>query len=302
MPPKQSHPCRGTGPWQGQNDTRIAPLTHMNHLTVRQLLIDMKPPMDRHWNGDDAFLSALLDALSMSFPVGEQFFMDSLRVGLTHLTQDQQAHWGPQIQGFVGQEATHRRLHDLYNQHLAGLGYSNHWAPRLAKRFGRMDALKDPRHKVAVTAAIEHLTAILAAWLLQHPKVLAQAPQRMRQLWLWHASEEIEHRCTAFDLYLAMQGNDLWRKRWMRVASAYFTLDLLRQTTQHLWRDGQLFKWATWRSAKRWLLADQGLLRFGLSHWRGYFQVGYHPRQVDDTLAHQWLDQNQDQWRAISQP
>lgn len=75
----------------------------------------------------------------------------------------------------MGQEATHRRLHELYNQHLAVLGYENRWAPRVVKRLKRLEVFADKRHKVAVTASTEHLTAIFAAWLLHHPSVLAQA-------------------------------------------------------------------------------------------------------------------------------
>ena len=53
----------------------------MTHLTVRRLLIDLEAPFDRHWCGNDAFRTALFNALSMSFPVGEQFFMDAVRNG-----------------------------------------------------------------------------------------------------------------------------------------------------------------------------------------------------------------------------
>jgi predicted metal-dependent hydrolase len=124
----------------------------------------------------------------------------------------------------------------------------------------------------------------------------------MRQLWLWHASEELEHRCTAFDLYRALNGNELWRKRWMRLVSLHFAIDVLRQTAHHLWRDGQLFNVSTWRGAQHWLFGRQGLLRWGASHWRAYFRADFHPSQFDDGLALQWLGQHQDQWRTISKP
>ncbi|MFY7950309.1 MAG: metal-dependent hydrolase, partial [Gemmatimonas sp.] len=43
---------------------------------------------------------------------------------------------------------------------------------------------------LAVTAATEHLTAILAEHLLTHPQQLEGAEPRLRDLWLWHSSEE----------------------------------------------------------------------------------------------------------------
>lgn len=53
----------------------------MTELVVRRLLIDLETPFARHWCGGDAFRSALFNALSMSFPVGEQFFIDAVRDG-----------------------------------------------------------------------------------------------------------------------------------------------------------------------------------------------------------------------------
>ena len=55
------------------------PENTLPHLTVRRLLVDLSQGFDRHWNGGDAFLSAFCNALSMSFPVGEQFFIDAVK-------------------------------------------------------------------------------------------------------------------------------------------------------------------------------------------------------------------------------
>ena len=70
--------------------------------------------------------------------------------------------------------------------------------------------------------------------LLAQPTLLAGAQPRLRDLWLWHSSEETEHRSTAFDLYRALGGNERWRLRLFRVVSFYFATDLLRQTARNL--------------------------------------------------------------------
>ena len=137
----------------------------MSQLVIRQLLIDLKTPFALRWNGGDAFSSAFMNALSMSFPVGEQFFLDAVRNGLKALPADQQALLKEEVKGFVGQEATHRRLHSLYNQHLTAQGLVNHWEQRAAKRIAIMQTF-DIRHAVAATAATEHYTAVFAHWLL----------------------------------------------------------------------------------------------------------------------------------------
>ena len=62
----------------------------MTDLVVRRLLIDLKAEFPRRWVGGDAFLSALFNALSMSFPVGERFFIDAVREGLKALPEAEQ--------------------------------------------------------------------------------------------------------------------------------------------------------------------------------------------------------------------
>jgi predicted metal-dependent hydrolase len=51
----------------------------MTDLVVRKLLVDLTTPFAARWNGGDAFRSAFFNALSMSFPLGEQYFIDSVR-------------------------------------------------------------------------------------------------------------------------------------------------------------------------------------------------------------------------------
>ena len=140
----------------------------MTDLVVRRLLIDLQTPLPRHWCGGDAFRTAFFNALSMSFPVGEQFFIDSVRNGLKALPADEQDRLQGEVQGFIGQEATHRRMHALYNAHLEKQGLVNAWAPRAESRMKLLEGL-DPRHPLAITAANEHFTAILAEWLLRNP-------------------------------------------------------------------------------------------------------------------------------------
>lgn len=273
----------------------------MSELVIRKLLIDLAEPMPRHWNGGDAFSSALLNALSMSFPVGEQFFIDSVRAGHKALPEAEQARFSREVQGFIGQEATHRRLHGLFNDQLTRLGYVNHWEVRARARLKRMERL-NCRHAVAATAATEHLTAILAEWLLSRPQMLAGAPARLRTLWHWHASEESEHRCTAFDLYKALGGDETRRLRWMRLVTLFFLMDLLRQTSHNLWRDGELMRWRTWKSGWRFLFGAGGLISSNLKPWRTYFNGDFHPAQQDDQLSRDWLSAHASDFTVVSRP
>ena len=270
----------------------------MTDLVVRRLLVDMQAPIARHWCAGDAFRTAFFNALSMSFPVGEQFFIDSVRNGFKALPADQQEKFRAEVQGFVGQEATHRRLHALYNAHLEKLGLVNDWEPRARQRLKLLEGV-DVRHWLALTAANEHFTAIFADFMLHHPELLGTQDPRLVTLWLWHSAEESEHKSTAFDLYHALGGNLEWRVKWMRRVTTIFMMDTLRQTVRNLRRDGTLWKWSTFKSAASFLLGKQGLIRQTYKPWRDYFRPDFHPEEQDASASRRWLSENADRYVPV---
>lgn len=272
----------------------------MTDLVVRRLLIDLTTPFAGRWNGGDAFRSALFNALSMSFPVGEQYFIDSVRNGLKQLPEPQRERFSREVQGFVGQEATHRRIHALFNAHLERLGYTNEIERRAIRRM-QANAHRNVRVHVAATAATEHFTALFANWMLRHPEALAGAEPRLQTLWLWHSAEESEHRSTAFDIYQAISGDLQWRRRVFRYITATFLADVFRQTVLNLWHDGSLFKWSTWRSGATLLLGKDGMLRSNYAGWRDYLSPAFHPSQHEATLSQQWLRDNASQFAVAGQ-
>lgn len=271
----------------------------MTDLPVRRLLVDLQSPFERRWNGGDAFRSAFFNALSMSFPVGEQFFIDSVRDGLAKLPPDlpaeRRAEFEAEVRGFIGQEATHRRIHALYNQQLQQQGFVNHWEQRAKRRLRKLEGV-DVRIWLGATAATEHFTAILAEHLLNHHSPLAGAEPRLALLWRWHSAEESEHRCTAFDLYRALGGNQTWRQRLFLIVTWHFATDALRQTLHNLWRDGALWRWSTWKSAWRFLFAGQdgepGLIPAIAGPWRAYRRADFHPGQHGGEAGGRWLADN----------
>ena len=273
--------------------------TEMTALIIRRLLIDLDAPLPRHWNGGDAFRTAFFNALSMSFPVGEQFFIDSVREGAKALPPPQQARFEAEVKGFVGQEATHRRIHGLFNDQLARQGLVNRWAERAARRIRRLRDL-NVRHHVASTAAYEHFTAILAEHLLAHPEQWGEGtPERLKLMWEWHASEESEHKSTAFELYQALGGNHAWRVKWFRIVTVYFVMDTLRQTVNNLWHDRTWWRPSTWASAARFLFGRGGLVRDCYGPWRQYLREDFHPDQQGTQRAAQWLHAHAGDYRVV---
>ncbi|MFM7025925.1 MAG: metal-dependent hydrolase [Limnohabitans sp.] len=286
----------------------------MTTLTVRRLGVDLSKGFARHWNGGDAFLTAFCNALSMSFPVGEQFFIDAVREGARQLG-DSPAHQTLRetARGFIGQEATHRHLHGIYNAHLEKQGFINHWGPRAARRLQaarlKMFSTSDKGylHELAITAAYEHFTAIFGDLTLESADRpgdwFAQAQEPLQTLWRWHAAEESEHKSLAFDLYTALGGNHAWRMRWFNYVLLQFMLDALRQTLNNLWHDRSLHKLSTWRSGMRFLFGRHGLVRRVWAPVKAYRRADFHPTQVgDSTLARHWLSRNAARWTPVGAP
>ena len=273
----------------------------MTDLVVRRLLVDLQTPFAARWCGGDAFRSAFFNALSMSFPVGEQYFIDSVRNGLKAVPAERQQALAAEVQGFIGQEATHRRLHGLFNDNLEKLGYRNTIAERALRRI-RRQAHVDLRNHVAGTAATEHFTALFADWMLRHPEVLDGAEPRLKLLWMWHSAEESEHRSTAFEVYRALGGSQRWRVRVFRYVSVVFLVDVMRQTLRNLWHDGSLWKASTWRSGWQLLMSPGGMLRGNYIAWRDYMAPAFHPRQLDDSLSRRWLREHADAFTVVGAP
>lgn len=272
----------------------------MTELVVRRLLVDLETPFPARWNGGDAFRSAFFNALSMTFPVGEQFFIDSVRQGAKQLPPEEQARMASEVKGFIGQEATHRRIHALFNQHLTDQGFTNAFEARATRRI-QSQAHMNVRMHLAATAATEHFTAIFADWMLRHPEALEGAEPRLKTLWLWHSAEESEHRNTAFDLYQSLGGDHARRLKVFRYVTVIFLSDVMRQTVRNLWHDGSLFQWRTWKSAAQLLLSRDGLFRGNVGLWKDYLRKDFHPSQHDAVASEQWLRDNTAQFSIVGQ-
>lgn len=270
----------------------------MSPLPVRRLHIDFSLPFARRWNGNDAFRSAFMNALSMSFPHGEQFFIDSVKAGVQHLAPELREYFAEEVKGFIGQEATHRHLHALFNHQLEAQGFDN-LIERRAMRRTKKNAHLDVRLHVAATAGLEHITALFANWLLRSPSALRDTEPRLKIFWLWHSAEETEHRSVAFDLYRALGGNEKYRLLIFKYVTFMLLLDLTLQTVLNLWHDRSLLRWSTWASGARLLFARDGLLRSNYRGWLAYQSSEFHPDQHDAKLSEQWLTANGDQFTVL---
>ncbi len=256
-------------------------------LEVRNIEFDLNKQLSKDWLDNDPFKTAFFNALSMTFPAGERFFIDSVRhfrdkVKDPKLKQE--------ISRFIGQEAMHSREHKKYNQMLCeARGYSQRTMEGRTEAAVRLGEKKLSREgQLAMTCGVEHLTAILADKILKG-WILSNVEPKIRSLWEWHAAEELEHKSVAFDVYMDIGGNYKARKRTLRIFTVNFLLDLLANTTYMLRKDKKLWKWSTLKSGFNFLFAKGGVLREMRSDYLMYFDPGFHPWDDDNRdLLERW--------------
>ncbi|MGB1580403.1 MAG: metal-dependent hydrolase, partial [Nevskiales bacterium] len=88
----------------------------------RDLSFDLPAEKMTSWHPDGKHMSHFMNTLSIFFPVGERFFIDSVRYyrdkGIITDERLKKA-----ITAFIGQEAMHGREHEEYNQAYADAGF-----------------------------------------------------------------------------------------------------------------------------------------------------------------------------------
>ncbi|NND69787.1 MAG: metal-dependent hydrolase [Halioglobus sp.] len=267
-----------------------APATNAPAATIkpRQMDFDMSLLKEKYFFRGNPILSALMYALSASFPDGERFFIDSVR----HFRDDiDDPVLKEDIRGFIGQEAHHSRIHQDFNDQAASLGVAmqrirRHFQRRLD--FGRKRFT--PGQQLAVTAALEHVTATLAQWTLENPQLTdGDNKSPLHEMLIWHAMEEIEHKAVAFDVYRTCVNDETQRIRIAKLVFRTFWIQMAIAQVMLLWHDRRLPRWGEIREAWDFMWGENGFRRWSAPEFKKYLQRGFHPNDIDQSqLLDSW--------------
>lgn len=235
----------------------------------------------RFWYEGDPFKTRFFDALSTLFPVGERFFISCVRDYRDQVTDPKMLQ---DIKDFTRQEAQHSMVHTRYNDRLQaqGVRVDRILANQERRLFGFMRKRAPKKFTLAMTAAAEHITAIMAHCFVERKDLFAQADERIRAIYVWHAMEEMEHKAVAFDVMeqIAHVGYGT-RIRAMLLVSFMFPFHTFRIMSHMLKVDG--FKGLTrlklWMRGLWWLYKPGGLLAPSLGKYLSYYKPGFHPWQ-----------------------
>jgi predicted metal-dependent hydrolase len=237
----------------------------------------------RWWLGGDAVATAFYNALSVTFPKGEAFFVESVRA----FRDGAEPRLAADIAAFTKQEVMHTREHVAFNRRVVDAGYD---VTRLEQAVDDRLALVRSKHPIvslAATMALEHFTAILAHALLTDPRHLANADPDAAALWRWHAIEEIEHKGVAYDTWLHATREWSRFQRWsvkarvMLLVTKNFLTDRTTGVIDLLRQDG-LTGPRIWAAMAWYALVSPGMIRRIGGAWASYFLPGFHPWNEDD--------------------
>jgi predicted metal-dependent hydrolase len=252
-------------------------------ITSRPLTIDRANRNARWWHGDDPVATAFFNALSVTFPQGETFFIEAVR----RYRDGAEGILKEQIASFTQQEAMHTREHVAFNRLIREAGYDTAAMDAWTRDRIAIARARHPIAQLATTVALEHFTAIMAHALLTEKEPMAGAPRDVVKLWQWHAIEEIEHKAVAYDTYMFATRNLSAFRRWviranvMLIISFQFWRSVLRHMGDFFRQDGINTPRTWWRVCK-FLLVKPGMLRRVFLPYMSYYRPGFHPWLHDD--------------------
>ncbi|MDX1958696.1 MAG: metal-dependent hydrolase [Leptospiraceae bacterium] len=157
----------------------------------------------RNWLWGNQFATHFVNSLHLVFPDGEKFFIRSVKA---HEEFIKDPELKKRVKAFIAQEVTHGNEHKKFWNTLKKQGYDIQTFLDLfeSTNFDTIEKYANQflgaKHSLAVTVALEHLTASLAEYVFNDLKELEGTHEDMRQMLLWHAAEEIEHKSVAFDV------------------------------------------------------------------------------------------------------
>ena len=235
------------------------------------------------WNPAGLHVTQFFNTLSIFFPAGERFFIQSVRHYRKEIVGDELKE---QISAFIGQEGFHTREHEEYNEALVAAGMPVEAMDKLVVKLLEL-VKKTPRSfQLAATVALEHLTAVLGDVLLRNDTLLEQVEPHYSAVWRWHAIEETEHKAVCFDAYEQVMGKGV-QAYGLRVA-AFLIANLLFWSlyvpfyTVMVTKGGGLLKLKGWGKVLNLTLGRPGVLRRALPDWLDFFRPGFHPWMHDN--------------------
>ncbi|MBT7610918.1 MAG: metal-dependent hydrolase [Bacteriovoracaceae bacterium] len=229
----------------------------------------------KHWHSNSPFKTHFLNSLTLIFPTGEKYFIRSIKCLLVNV---QSEILQKEAKLFIKQESEHFKEHEKFFKVLKKQGYKLNSLVDLLDHIvnNLLEPYLDSKTNLSITAGLEHITALLAEISLEE-NFLDEAPQKIQDLFNWHAAEEIEHRAVAFDVLKEVTRS--YSKRIQGIIIGYIIISSFSAltTTYLLYQDKELFKLKTVKDCSQLFFTEQALFIKAIKIFLRYLDPDFHP-------------------------
>ncbi|MCB9032948.1 MAG: metal-dependent hydrolase [Chitinophagales bacterium] len=195
---------------------------------IRKVNFVFEKPFPKHWYNDNPIATHFMNAQHLAFPDGEKFFIRSVKAFADAYKNDPELK--KRVNNFIGQEGTHYAEHQKFwdimeSQNLNPMKFvkvfrNSAWngLEAYARKQFNKNKFAD-KMCLSITVALEHYTAMLAESGILAPEITQNMPAEMKDLFMWHAAEEIEHKAIPFDVLKKVDDSYALRIGGMAIAS-----------------------------------------------------------------------------------
>ena len=259
--------------------TTTAP-KELGEIRPRVMGFEFADSIPRYWVADAAVPTHMGNALHLIFPMGERFFVRSVKKFAD--TLDDPA-LKAQVRGFYAQEGRHAHEHEKVFAWMERQGYDIRTFLKIYKKvaYDGIERVSSAKLSLATTAALEHYTAIMAENALEHD-LLERVHPAMREMLTWHACEEIEHKAVAYDVLQQVAPSYALRCAGMAMATMTLLGFWFLGTTLLLRQEKGLGVREIFRQLRVAMQANPLGRRVFARGIREYLRRDFHPWQTDN--------------------
>jgi predicted metal-dependent hydrolase len=183
----------------------------MHAMPIRRMAFGFGDSIDPYFFGRDPLRSYTSHAYWMTLPYLEPYVMRSVRAAIDEVRDPALKE---DMRRFCAQEGQHFQQHakanDLLRAHRPGFEALRAIEADLEADYRRFTATKSLRWNLAYAEGFEAMTMALSRAQMEL-RVQDDMEGPLRDLFLWHIMEELEHRTVAFDALHAVGGGYVYR-------------------------------------------------------------------------------------------
>lgn len=195
---------------------------------IRKVNFKFENPFPRYWANNNPIATHFMNAQHLVFPDGEKFFIRSVKAFADVYKNDPELK--KRVENFIGQEGTHYAEHQKFwdimeSQGLAPMKFVNVFRATAwngLEKFILKNVTKNrlgSKLALSITVGLEHFTAMLAESGINNKEISNNMPTEMKDLFLWDAAEEIEHKSIPFDVLKKVDDSYALRVGGMAIAT-----------------------------------------------------------------------------------